>query len=75
VAQGVVTVKFKPVIKFVETETQTTVEFYPKDKTPGFTHRVVINGISKDWLGDNAKPNAKSAAFFFNKHCVATKTS
>ncbi len=35
---------------------------------PGFTHRVIINQRAVDYLGDNAKPSAKVAEFYFRKH-------
>lgn len=59
--------KFTRVIKF-RAEDNSTVEFLPATDVPGFTHRVVINGVAtRDWLG-HGKPNAKAAAFFYDKH-------
>lgn len=46
------------------------VEFFPlvvDSVVPGFTHRVVIDGIARDWLG-YGKPSAKSAEYFLRKH-------
>lgn len=46
------------------------VEFIPLGETavvPGFSHRVVIDGIARDWLG-YGKPSAKSAEYFLRKH-------
>ena len=39
-------------------------------QTPGWSHRVVIDGVAKDWLADTAKPGMKAARFFFEKHCL-----
>jgi len=49
------------------------IEFIPlskiyKQKTPGFTHRVIMNGIAIDWLSDEYKPGYKASEFFFDKH-------
>jgi hypothetical protein len=45
------------------------VEFFPVNELPGFTHRVVINGVfAKDYLGDHCAPSAKVAKFYFEKH-------
>ena len=46
------------------------VEFMPFGEhtvVPGFTHRVIIDGLMKDWLG-YGKPSAKSAEYFLRKH-------
>lgn len=43
-------------------------QFVPIKNVPGFSHRVTINGLAADYLGDNAKPSAKSAEFFLGKH-------
>jgi hypothetical protein len=46
------------------------VEFMPfgeRTIVPGFTHRVLIDGLMKDWLG-HGKPSAKSAEYFLRKH-------
>ena len=46
------------------------VEFLPLGQhavVPGFTHRVIIDGLMKDWLG-HGKPSAKSAEYFLRKH-------
>ena len=46
-----------------------TIQFFPVNDVPGFTHRVVINGQgTRDFLGDHVKPSAKHAEFFFQKH-------
>lgn len=50
------------------------VRFWPlgKGALPGFSHRVQVvqNGgklVGQDWLGSNAHPSAKTAAFFYEK--------
>ena len=45
------------------------VEFFPLSDAivPGFSHRVVIDGIAKDWLG-YGKPSGRSAEYFLRKH-------
>lgn len=64
--------KFIP--KF-EAEDGTTVEFRPVNDVPGFTHRVIINGVAvRDWLG-RGKPSADAARFFFDKHAGALPRS
>ncbi len=46
-----------------------TIQFFPVNNVPGFTHRVVINGqATRDFLGDHVKPSAKHAEFFFAKN-------
>lgn len=45
-----------------------TVEFVPlTSSVPGFTHRVLIDGIARDWLG-YGKPSADAAEYFLRKH-------
>ena len=49
------------------------VEFWPiramkLGPVPGFTHYVIIDGVRRDYLGDIAKPNARSAIYFETKH-------
>lgn len=57
--------------KFVA-EDGTTVEFFPVDDVPGFTHRVVIDGQAvREWLG-RGRPSAKAARFFYEKHRLHT---
>lgn len=52
------------------------VEFWPTIGVPGFTHKVLVRGPAtnnqnvRDWLGDNAKPNQKSARYFHEKHAL-----
>lgn len=47
------------------------VEFLPH-VAPGVTHKVLLVNrgtiVAKDWLSSMAKPNAKSAEFFFEKY-------
>jgi hypothetical protein len=46
------------------------VEFFPisvDGPVPGFTHRVIIDGLARDWLG-YGRPSAKAAAYFLRKH-------
>ncbi len=43
------------------------IEFHKLTNTPGWTHRVSINGFASDWLG-RGKPDAKAARFFYEKH-------
>ena len=49
-------------------EDNTTVEFFPLKNMPGIPFRVVINGLAKDWLGENFRPCRKTAIFFYEKH-------
>lgn len=47
----------------------------PKRGVPGFTHRVILNGVSVDWLGDNASPSLKTARYYAVKHCEKLKSN
>ena len=44
-----------------------SVEFIPITGVPGFTHRVVIDDMPRDWLG-YGKPSAHAAEYFLRKH-------
>lgn len=45
------------------------VEFKPINDVPGFTHRVIVNNKAVDYLDNkHARPTAKVADFFYNKH-------
>jgi hypothetical protein len=48
------------------------VEFVPlaRSEVPLFTHRVVIDGVAKDWLADTHKPSLKVARFFYDKYAA-----
>ena len=49
-------------------EDRTAVEFFPEDRVPGYTHRIVINGqATRYWLG-HGKPSAKAAEFFLQQY-------
>ena len=39
-----------------------------KKKTPGFSHRVVINGVAKYWLSDDHVPCVAVARYFLEKY-------
>ncbi len=45
-----------------------TVQFYRVSDVPGFTHRVIFNGVAVGWLAHDHKPNRKAAQFFAEKH-------
>jgi hypothetical protein len=47
-----------------------TVEFHKIDRAPGFTHRVSVNGMAKDWLKADHNPSEKTAEYYFNKHVM-----
>jgi hypothetical protein len=49
-------------------EDGTTIEYAPVKDAPGFSHRVLINGIPVDWQGNHRKPSKKSAVYFLEKH-------
>jgi hypothetical protein len=50
-------------------ETAHTVEFVrPAERNPGWSHRVIIDGVARYWLTDQVKPSMRSARFFFEKH-------
>jgi|GEM_PF-2817220 hypothetical protein len=65
--------KVMEVKKFLITDHQrtTTIEFFPIDNMPGFSHKVAVNGAwpnPRSWLSADFKPNQKAARFFYNKH-------
>lgn len=45
------------------------IEFHKLYNVPGWTHRVAINGIASDWLGQG-NPDQKAARFFYEKHAA-----
>lgn len=53
------------------TDAGATVAFVPLANAPGFTHRVIINRRSVDWLAEGHPPNAKAARYFIEKHPAA----
>jgi len=56
--------------KLYDDDQGNTCEFHKLLKrTPGWSHRVSINGIAADWLRSDTKPSAKTAEFFLAKHC------
>jgi len=64
--------KLKKEVKYKNDKGQ-YLEFIPlkriyKHATPGITHRVLINGVTKDWLSDDYKPGIKAALYFLEKH-------
>lgn len=52
----------------------TRVEFWPVERVPGFSHKVLITGPGtrnttvRDWMGDHAKPSQKQARYYHKKH-------
>lgn len=42
--------------------------FAKVQNVPGFTHRVILNGVAVDWLSSESKPSKATAAFFLAKH-------
>jgi hypothetical protein len=49
-------------------------QFFPIDKTPGFTHRVVLNGLAVDYLGDNNRPSVAVCRYYIEKHADKLKS-
>lgn len=49
-----------------------TVEFVREKRTPGFSHRVAVNGQLCDWLSDDFPITAKCAQFYVEKHVHRT---
>ena len=37
---------------------------------PGFTHRVAIDGVGRDWLSVEFKPSIEAAAYYLEKHAT-----
>lgn len=54
--------------KIYERDDGATLEFIKVRSVPGFSHRVIINGVPRDWLGDHTTPNETNAVFFLDKH-------
>jgi hypothetical protein len=46
----------------------TVIQFRCIDDMPGFSHRVTVDGVAKDWLSNECKPSAKVAEYFYGKH-------
>ena len=44
------------------------VSFFPKPHMVGYSHKVIINGVARDWLSDHIRPNQKTAVYFYEKH-------
>jgi hypothetical protein len=58
-----------PTLKTFRDEDNNTVTFKPIVDVPGFSHRVIVNHTPVDYLDNrHAKPSAKVAEFFFQKH-------
>lgn len=45
-----------------------TLEFVKVKRVPGFSHRVVIDGIAVNWLANTHKPGVVAARFYFEEH-------
>jgi len=59
---------FVSIPTFKDHNNKIIVQFVPITNVPGFTHRVTMNGAAYAWLGDNAKPNRKSAEYFLDRY-------
>jgi hypothetical protein len=57
------TVKVRKLYEF--SEGPKTVEFVPVANVPGFTHRVIVDGEPRSWLGDSFHPSVKTARYFW----------
>ena len=42
-------------------------QFIKSKGTPGFSHRVTIDGSKFSWLADTHKPGKKTASFYFEE--------
>ena len=43
-------------------------QFVKVTGVPGFSHKVIIDGVAtREWLADDFKPSAKAALFFLTK--------
>ncbi len=49
---------------------RTTVEFVRAESMVERFHRVVIDGVAKDWLRPECPPTLKNARFFYDKHAA-----
>lgn len=64
--------KIKEIKKFID-DSGNSIEFIP-NPIPGYSHRVILNGIStRKWLSSEHKPNKKTAEFFL-KELMADET-
>ncbi len=61
--------RIRTLYEFTHCGRKAWVEFIkiPTGKCPLFTHRVLIDGIAKDWLSETHKPSLKTARFFYEK--------
>jgi hypothetical protein len=65
-----------PVPTYATRDRERIVQFFPvEDRVLRLTssHRVVINGVARDWLSASHRPNAKAAQFFLDKHAEASR--
>lgn len=44
------------------------VTFVAVSDVPGFTHRVILDGVAVDWLARSHRPGAKAAEYYRDKH-------
>ncbi len=70
--------KIVEVKKFLITDGKrtTTIEFFPIQDMPGYSHKVAVNGAwpnPRSWLSADFNPNQNAARFFHNKHVPAQK--
>lgn len=50
------------------------VEMFPIKDVIGYTHRIIINGVSvRSWLAHHQKPSKDVARYFYNKHIHGAK--
>jgi len=55
--------------------TSDVIMFRPvKGAAPGYSHRVILNGQTIDWLGDHIKPSIEAARFYALKHANLLKS-
>lgn len=45
-----------------------SLEFIKIKNVPGFSHRVVIDGVAVNWLANTHKPGVVAAKFYFEEH-------
>jgi hypothetical protein len=51
-----------------------TLELWPSQNTPGFTHRLIANGQgTRKWLCEKFTPTAKNALALYNLHLAQTQ--
>jgi hypothetical protein len=63
-------------VRTIYCEGSDTVEFVKLNgNAPGFSHRVVINGVAVDWLGSHVRPSKTAAKFFLGKFKCSTAQS